>query len=294
VTREAFGWPWEPGGGIQDFLSRLPRVLAANDLRAAIQAAVRAAREKRVVLWCMGAHVIKVGLGPVVVDLMERGVVSAVAMNGAGIIHETELALAGKTSEDVAARLGTGEFGMARETTEFLCAAVKRSAREDTGLGMAVGREMLEQGLPCTRDSILAQGARLGLPVTVHVAMGTDILHMHPGFDPAAAGRASHLDFRLFASVVAELSGGVVFNVGSAVILPEVFLKALSLVRNLGRDARGFTAVNMDFLRQYRAMVNVVGRPTMDGGAGIHLTGHHEIMVPLLAAGIIEALAVEE
>ncbi|MFP4475221.1 MAG: hypothetical protein ACLFOY_06640 [Desulfatibacillaceae bacterium] len=285
-----FGAPWKAGGTFADFLDRLPGILAADDLKAAVQATATAARERRPVLWGMGAHVIKVGLNPVVIDLMERGVITAVAMNGAGIIHDTELAMAGRTSEEVSDVLGAGDFGMARETSAFLGEAIRQAAAREMGLGEAVGRAVLDEGLPHAGQSILGAGARLGVPVTVHVAVGTDIIHMHPAFDPAAAGAASHRDFRIHASVVADLQDGVVYNVGSAVILPEVFLKALSLVRNLGHVVTRFTAVNMDFLRHYRPMTNVVSRPTAGGGRGIHLTGHHEIMVPLLAAGVIEFL----
>ncbi len=284
------GRPWRRGGSLNDFIAGLPAVLAADDLRAAISAVAEAVRHRRMVMFGMGAHVIKVGLCPVVVDWMRRGIIGLVAMNGAGIIHDLELALAGKTSEDVGAALGDGSFGMARETGLFLAASVRRAGREGIGLGAAVGREILDHGLPHADQSILAAGARMQIPVTVHVAMGTDILHMHPDFDPAAAGEASHLDFRLFAAAVARLEGGVYLNVGSAVILPEVFLKATSLARNLGHRLEAVTTVNMDFVRHYRPMTNVVGRPTAKGGRGINLVGHHEIMVPLLAAGVIEAL----
>ncbi len=283
--------PWEAGGAFDRFLERLPAILAADDLRAVISAVVRAATDGRMVVFAMGAHVIKVGLAPVVIDLMERGAVTAVAMNGAGIIHDFELAMTGATSEDVGAVLGRGAFGMARETGEFLGRAIGRAGAEGIGLGEAVGGAILDRALPHADHSILAAGARLGIPVTVHLAMGTDIIHMHPAFDPAAAGAASHRDFRTFASVVAALSEGVHLNVGSAVILPEVFLKAVTLVRNLGHPLERFTAVNLDFIRHYRPMTNVVGRPTASGGRGINLVGHHEILIPLIAAGVVEGLA---
>ena len=288
------GRPWRPGGTLKAFFKRLPAVLAADDLRAAVAALARAARGHRMVIFGMGAHVIKVGLSPVVIDLMDRHVVGLVALNGAGIIHDLELAMAGKTSEDVAASLGDGRFGMARETGVFLSAAVNRAAREGVGLGTAVGREIAAAGLPHADLSLLAAGVRLGIPITVHVAIGTDILHMHPDFDPAAAGAASHIDFRRFAAAVTRLEEGVYLNLGSAVILPEVFLKATSLARNLGHRIDRLTAINMDFVRHYRPLTNVVARPTTRGGRGINLVGHHEIMLPLLAAGVIEALAGEE
>jgi hypothetical protein len=221
---------------------------------------------------------------------MHREVISCLAMNGAGIIHDVELAMTGRTSEDVAAALGDGAFGMARETGEFLADAVQRARTDALGLGMAVGMAINDSKLPFAGESLLATGAALDLPVTVHVAMGTDIIHMHPQFDPAAAGAASHLDFRTFAGAVATLENGVYLNVGSAVILPEVFLKALTLVRNLGHTVNRFTTVNLDFIQHYRPATNVVHRPTLSGGRGFSLTGHHEIMLPLIAAGVIEAL----
>lgn len=286
----AFARSWESGGRLSEFLQRLPRILGAEDLRAVIDAVVAAHRQGRTVMMAMGAHVIKVGLNPLVIDLMRRGILSAVAMNGAGIIHDLEVALAGKTSEDVAAALGDGSFGMARETGAHINAALHDAARNSLGLGTAVGRRIADESMPFAEQSILWAGIRYGVPVTVHVAMGTDIAHMHPGFDPAAAGAASHLDFRMFASAAATLEGGVYLNVGSAVLLPEVFLKALTLVRNLGHRVARLTTVNMDFIRHYRPMTNVVNRPTLEGGRGINLVGHHEIMFPLLAAGVIEAL----
>lgn len=291
VSTDDFAEPWTPGGSLNRFLDGLPNILAVQDLRAVIEAVARAASEKRTVALGMGAHVVKVGLNPVLIDLMERGILSAVAVNGAGIIHDYELAATGGTSEDVAATLGAGDFGMARETCGFLGAAIDRAGRENLGLGEAVGQAILDTELPHADQSLLAAGARLGIPITVHVAVGTDIIHMHPQFNPAAAGAATHRDFRTFASVVASLEKGVYLNLGSAVVLPEVFLKALTLVRNLGHKVETLTTVNMDFIRHYRPMTNVVHRPTLTGGRGFNLVGHHEIMVPLLAAGILERLA---
>jgi hypothetical protein len=279
--------PWKRGSSFKTFLTRLPNILAASDIRKVIEAITSAVQQQHTVLWGMGAHLIKVGLNPVVVDLMQRDVISAVAMNGAGIIHDLELAMVGRTSEDVAAALSDGSFGMARETNVFLSRAIAAAAGTEQGLGEAVGRAIVKQGLAHADQSILAEGVRLGIPVTVHVAFGTDILHMHPAFDPAAAGAATHRDFRLFAGVVATLEKGVYLNIGSAVLLPEVFLKALSLARNLGYRVNDFTTVNLDFIQHYRPLTNVVRRP---GGNGISLTGHHEIMVPLIAAGVIEQL----
>jgi hypothetical protein len=290
VNRDDFAAPWTAGSRLTDFLDALPGILAAADLKAVIEAVATASRRQHPVLVGMGAHVIKVGLNPVLIDLMTRSVISGIAMNGAGIIHDVELAMTGRTSEDVAAALRDGAFGMARETGEFLSDAILLAEKENIGLGRAVGRAVNERRLPFAEESILAAGAALEIPVTVHVAMGTDIIHMHPRFAPAAAGAASHLDFRIFAGAVADLEDGVYLNIGSAVIMPEVFLKALTLVRNLGHTVNRFTTVNLDFIRHYRPTTNVVHRPTLSGGKGYSLTGHHEIMVPLIAAGVIEAL----
>ncbi|MCD6186458.1 MAG: hypothetical protein J7K84_11905, partial [Deltaproteobacteria bacterium] len=261
-----------------------------NHVRAIISSIVAAYKNQKTVIFAMGAHVIKVGLNPVVIDLMERGVITSIAMNGAGIIHDFELAMTGRTSEDVAASLGDGTFGMAHETCSFLGDAIAKADRDASGLGAAVGASIIEQNLPFSDNSILAAGARLGIPVTVHIAIGTDIIHMHPEFDPAKAGAASHRDFRIFASVVSSLEKGVYLNIGSAVILPEVFLKAITIVRNLGHNLQNLTTVNMDFIKHYRPTTNVVNRPTAEGGHGYNLTGHHEILLPIIAAGIIEKL----
>ena len=290
VSTDDFAVPWSKGGSFREFLDGLPGILAGTDVRDVISSMSEAFLKKKTILVGMGAHVIKVGLNPLIIDLMRRGIITAVAMNGAGIIHDSEIAMTGRTSEDVAASLGDGSFGMVRETGEFLNGAVKRAERESLGLGEAVGREIAEKNFPFRDKSILAAGAVLDVPVTVHVAIGTDIIHMHPGFDAGATGVATHRDFLTFASVVSTLNEGVYLNIGSSVILPEVFLKATTLARNLGHDIDTFTAVNMDFIRHYRPMTNVVGRPTAKGGKGINLTGHHEIMLPLIAAGVIEAV----
>lgn len=290
VTAEDFAKTWQKGAAFRTFLDCLPDILAGGQLKSVISAILKAYRDKRTILFGMGAHVIKVGLNPVVIDLMERGLITGVAMNGAGIIHDVELAMVGRTSEDVAAALDDGSFGMARETCTFLNEAIKLTRNKSMGLGEAVGREILEKRLPLMEKSILAAGARLGIPVTVHVAIGTDILHMHPGFDPQATGAASHHDFRLFTSIVAALEKGVYLNVGSAVILPEIFLKSTTLVRNLGYTLEDFTTVNLDFLKHYRPLTNVINRPTAKGGRGINLVGHHEILLPLIAAGVIEEI----
>ncbi|MCP5057219.1 MAG: hypothetical protein GY937_10895 [bacterium] len=292
VKRSLEGVPHEPGSDFQQFLDRLPGILGAKDLRAAIDAAGRAHAKNKLILWGFGAHLIKVGLAPVVVDLMEQGFVSGLMMNGAGCVHDLELAMMGQTSEDVAPALDEGSFGMARETSERLNGAIEAGHAAGLGMGEAVGREILEgKGFRYKDRSVLANAARLGIPVTIHVAIGTDIHHMHPSADGAALGATSYRDFETLTRLVAALEGGVLFNIGSAVILPEVFLKALALARNLGNKVEKFTTVNCDFIRQYRPSVNVVERPTRLGGRGLSLIGHHEILVPLIAAGLIEAQA---
>lgn len=288
VRVEDFARPLPPGATVAELLSSLPRILAGETLRALAADVLRARERERPRIWGLGAHVIKVGLSPVIVDLMERGLVSALALNGAGIVHDFELAVAGQTSEEVADGLGSGTFGMARETGEEVNRAIREGDRDGLGLGAAVGRYLLERRAPHADLSLLASARRLGLPATVHVAVGTDIVHMHPLCDPAALGRATHLDFRLFAALVARLGGGGVYlNVGSAVLLPEVFLKAVTLARNLGHDLTDFATANLDFLQSYRPSTNVVQRPTRGVGRGYALTGHHELMVPLLAAALL-------
>lgn len=291
VSRAAFSRPHRRGAPFAAFLDGLPRILAGETLRALRDEVLRARARRRPVIWGLGAHVIKVGLAPVVIDLMERGFVTAIAMNGAGIVHDFEVAVAGQTSEDVEAGLGTGAFGMARETGEEVNRAITEGDRDGLGLGAAMGRH-LSTRWPRPRHldaSLLAAAWRLGLPATVHVAIGTDIVHLHPACDPAALGRATHLDFRTFAGEVARLGGGGVYlNVGSAVVLPEVFLKAVTLARNLGHRLADFATANLDFLQSYRPGTNVVERPVKGTGRGYRLTGHHEILVPLLAAALVE------
>lgn len=272
------------------FLRSLPRVLFGADFREVVERLSRARLRGRPVILGMGAHVIKVGLGPLVVEMMRRRLVTALAMNGAGAIHDLELAMVGQTSEDVAEGLARGSFGMARETAEFINQAVRRGASRGMGLGAALGAAALEAKLPFGHLSVVAQAAGLGIPLTVHVAIGTDVIHMHPSFDGAAFGAASHRDFRLLAALVARLEGGAYLNVGSAVVLPEVFLKALNLARNLGHRVEDFTAVVMDFLSPYRALVNVAQRP---GGRGFHLQGPHELLLPLLAHALVLRLEEE-
>jgi hypothetical protein len=285
-----FARPHTPGGSFAAFLDSLPDVLAVQTLRA-LAADVRRARSlDKPILWGLGAHVLKVGLSPVLLDLMERGFVGGLALNGAGIVHDFELAVAGQTSEEVEEGLASGAFGMAAETGEEVNRAIVEGDRDGLGLGAALGRYLEQRRPPHLGQSLLAAAYRRGLPATVHVAVGTDIVHMHPSCDPAALGRTSHLDFRILAGQVSRLGGGGVYlNVGSAVMLPEVFLKAVTLARNLGHDLSDFATANLDFIQSYRPSTNVVRRPTAGVGRGYSLTGHHELMVPLLAAALVEA-----
>ena len=266
------------------FIDSLPKVLAADGLRNVIDNIVKAHNKNRQVVLALGAHVIKCGLSPLVIDLMNRGIVTAVAMNGSGAIHDYEISLIGETSEDVSHSLKDGSFGMAKETAEAIQAA---ASVPESGLGRALGDKIIKDKNKYTQHSILAEGARLNIPVTVHVAIGTDIIHMHPCVSGSDMGESSHIDFKILCSVVSELEGGVWLNVGSAVIMPEVFLKAITVARNLGRKVNNFTTVNMDMIQHYRPQTNVVKRPTTHGYS---ITGHHEIMLPLLRMGVLSGL----
>jgi len=285
--------PHTPGASFSDFMGSLPGILAADDLRAVADAVARAARSGNTVVLGMGAHVIKVGLAPVVIDLMERGVIKALATNGACIVHDFEMAFQGRTSEDVDAEIGKGTFGMAEETGRIVNEMLNSGVADGLGIGAAIGRGITEGGFEHPEKSIFAAAYRLGVTATVHVAPGTDIVHMHPQADGAAIGEGTMRDFKLFSSAVASLEGGVYINLGSAVLLPEIFLKAVTLARNLGSPLGDITTVNMDFIQAYRPNTNVVRRPTMKGGHGYSLTGHHEIMFPLLAAAVIERLGAQ-
>jgi hypothetical protein len=286
VSHKQFARAWDPATGFNGFLEALPDVLAAADFRAIVAAIRAAASGNQGIVWGLGAHVIKTGLGPLLVDLMERGFVSGVALNGAGLIHDFEVALVGSTSEDVDGVLGKGGFGMAEETGRQLNAAIVQGAQEQLGLGEAVCAHLHRAQPPFGRLSVLCAAARLSIPVTVHVGIGTDIIHMHPDASGEATGATSLRDFRYFTSFVAGLESGVYVNCGSAVILPEVFLKAVALVRNRGVSLDGLTTVNFDFVRMYRPETNVVRRPVAGVGRGYSITGHHEILLPLLAAAV--------
>jgi hypothetical protein len=286
-----FATVYRKGAGVVAWLDSLPHILAADSLRAVAGAMAEARARGRAIIWGLGGHVIKCGLAPVLIDLMRRGYATAFAMNGAAAIHDFEIALAGHTSEDVEAVLPDGRFGAAEETGREMNVAIAAADRDGLGMGEALGRHLDEIAAPgFAPASLVLQAWRAAVPVTVHVAVGTDTPHMHPAADAAAIGGATHRDFRLLCSLAAGLhDGGVYLNVGSAVVLPEVFLKAVSAVRNLGRPLADFTTVNMDFVQHYRPRLNVVERPhAKSGGAGYALTGHHELLVPLLAACLIE------
>lgn len=278
------------GGSFRDFLGSLPDILAAKDFKSVVTAIVDARKKDRPVILGMGAHPIKVGLSPVIINLMEENVITALAMNGACIVHDFELSLIGQTSEDVATELCDGSFGMAKETGQGLNKAINKGVKKGHGIGKAVGEHILNSRASYKNLSILAAAAKLELPASVHVAIGTDIIHMHPQADGASIGEGSFRDFKLFSSVVSELRGGVYINLGSAVILPEVFLKAIAVTRNLNHNVRDFTTVNMDFIQHYRCRENILRRPVMSGGNSYALTGHHEIMFPLLAAAVREKM----
>jgi hypothetical protein len=288
VTVADFGRPVGEGASLAEFLDSLPDILAVQSLKA-VAAQVRRARElRRAIIWGVGGHVVKTGLAPVLIDLLERGFVTALAANGSVLVHDAEMALVGRSSEDVDASLGSGAFGAAEETGKLLNDAAQAGARDRLGLGEAMGRALLELNPPHADKSLLCAAYRARVPFTAHLTIGGDIPHFHPNADGAALGATTHTDFRLLASLVRNLDGGGVYlNIGSAVVLPELFLKAVTLVRNLGHPLGDFTTANFDFIQHYRPLTNVVRRPTADGaGRGYALTGHHEIMIPLLAAAI--------
>ncbi len=290
VRLEQFGRVPEPAAG-REFLASLPDILAATDFRRIVHAVVGAVRAEMPVILCLGAHVIKVGCSPHIIELVRRGVVTALATNGAGAVHDVEIALIGETSEDVAPQIEARRFGMARETGAFLNGAAQEAAENGLGLGEATGARLLRSAPEHVEHSILAACYDAGVPATVHVAIGTDITHSHPDFDGAAWGAATHTDFRIFGAQVARLQrGGVLGNIGSAVMLPVVIEKAIAAARNLGHDVGGFTGFTMDFIRQYRAGLNPVTRAHESGGFGATIIGHHEIMVPLLVSCVLAQL----
>jgi deoxyhypusine synthase len=290
TRKNLFARTWKRGGTMTDFLNSLPEILAGKELREVVERITKAVHGKRMILLGMGAHPIKVGLSPILIDWMNQGVLGGIAMNGAGLIHDVEIAMVGHTSEEVDEELSKGTFGMVRETHETINGAIQNGVEAGWGIGESLGRKILEGKFPFKHLSLLASGKRLGIPITVHVAIGTDITHMGPSADGAAIGKGSLKDFHTFTSLVSKLEKGVFINLGSAVILPEVFLKALGLARNLGYPVVNLTTVNMDFIHHYRPALNVIKRPTMKGGKGYTLIGHHEVMLPLLAAAVLEKL----
>lgn len=292
VTVDDFGKPLTAGMTVRQLVASLPSQLMGKDFPQLVTRLANSHRNKKPIIVGMGAHVIKVGLNPVLIDLMERGIITGIALNGAGIVHDTEIAMVGRTSEDVDQVLGSGAFGAAKETGEFINEAITKGMAAGQGIGEALGDSLLESGFPHLEMSLVASARRLKIPLTVHVAIGTDIIHIHPTANGAAIGAGSHHDFKLFCGQVANLEQGAYLNLGSAVLMPEVFLKALTVVRNLGHDVQNFTTANFDFIRHYRPLTNVVNRPTAGGGGrGFAITGHHELMIPLLAASLLDELA---
>jgi hypothetical protein len=288
VSANELARPVEAASSLKEFLGGLPKILAARELRELAQLIREAKAKRRAIVVGLGGHVIKTGLGPLLIDLMQQGYVTAFAMNGSAMIHDFEIALVGATSEDVDATLGEGRFGMAEETGRIINEATTEGARDQIGMGEALGRRLDAMKPAHVGKSLLQASYAASVPATVHVAIGTDIVHIHPSADGAAIGKTTLQDFRLLCSIVRELDdGGVYLNLGSAVLLPEVFLKTVTVVRNLGFKLRDFSTANFDFIQQYRPLTNVVRRPIVGSGRGFSFTGHHEIMIPLLAASIL-------
>lgn len=294
VTVSNFAKPIKAGATVKELLLSLPSQLLGLDFPELVERLAVSHQSNRPIIFGMGAHVIKVGLNPVIIDLMERSIITGLALNGAGIVHDTEIAMAGRTSEEVEQVLGAGAFGAAKETGEIVNAAISEGAYLNKGLGRAIGDYLLAQKFPHNNVSLLATACRLNIPITVHVAVGTDIVHIHPSASGEAIGKTTYQDFKLFCAIIADLEGGAYINIGSAVLLPEIFLKALTVVRNLGHTVNSFTTANFDFIRHYRTMTNVVNRPTAGGGKGYNIIGHHELMIPLLAAALLDHLDVSE
>lgn len=290
VSVNEFAKVMKKGGSFANFYQSLPDFLVSTNFKLLVDAIAAAHRRKKMVIFMMGAHVIKCGLSPLIIDLMKRGVVKAVALNGAGIIHDTEISMIGRTSEDVGEAIRDGSFGMSKETASFINEAINYGFAKGIGIGQAVGTRIVKDKLPYRNLSILATGAALKIPVSVHVAIGTDIIHQHPSANGEAIGEGSLLDFRNFIYSVSRLEGGVAVNFGSAVILPEVFLKAVTVARNLGFNVKTFTTANFDMISQYRPFQNILSRPTSCGGRGYNIIGHHEIMIPLLYRSVIEKI----
>lgn len=291
VDTEDFAKLHHKKSSFQTFWNSLPLILKGNDLRELVSYIVEAYQKNKPIIWMMGAHVIKCGLSPVIIDLIQRKVISAVALNGAGAIHDAETAYWGQTSEDVSENLKNGTFGMSEDTSKILNETIYLDRENELGFGEILGKKILGDKPDFLKYSILANAYQNDVPVTIHVGIGTDIVHQHKNVNGAAIGERSIRDFRILADVISKLGdGGVVLNIGSAVILPEVFLKALTIARNIGCSVEKFYTANFDMIQHYRPRLNVVQRPTLSGGKGFQFTGHHEIMIPLLAAAIIEQL----
>jgi len=286
VRVEDFAHSFPPGDDFDLFLDSLPRILKAKELGEFVDLLLRAHQEEKPIIFMMGAHLIKCGLSPILIDLMEREIITGMATNGAGVIHDLEIALWGSTSEDVERALEDGSFGMCEETGRHINEALEKGVERGLGFGEAIGEKIEELNPPYGKHSLFWAAHRLGMPFTVHVALGTDIIHQHPSSKGKVIGKASLRDFRIFCQMLISLQGGVVVNFGSAVILPEVFLKALNLVRNLGYRVTDFTTANFDMFPFYRPLKNVVERPHSLGGRGFSFIGHHEIVLPLLAGAI--------
>ncbi len=290
VRVEDFPSLYKKGGTFKNWLDSIPNILAGKDIKEFANTILTAKRNKKVIMVGMGAHVIKVGLSPILIDLMENGFISSFSMNGACLVHDLEISLEGKTSEDIEKHLKDGTFGVSKETGEIINKAISVCEKEDVGIGEAMGRITTGINLPFENFSILKRAYELRIPVTVHIAIGTDINHFHPNLSGEGLGKGSLTDFYLFSSILKELNdGGVFINIGSAVIIPEVFLKSLTYVRNMGYEVKNFTTAVFDFIHQYRASKNVAERPVSDSGRGFYFIGHHEILIPLLA-GIIKEM----
>lgn len=291
VKYQDFAKPPSKGASFSDFYNSLPNILSGTNFRNIVDAIVSARKNKKPIIVMLGSHVIKCGLNPVLIELIKNDIITAIAMNGSGAIHDFEVALIGKTSEDVGDALEDGSFGMAKETALYLNGAIAEAVERDIGAGQAIGQVIGEENLPFKNLSLLYNCVKEDVPATVHIAIGTDIIHQHPSCNGANLGEASLRDFHNFIKVVSELGGGgVILNVGSSVILPEVFLKALNAARNLGRKVKNFTACNFDMISHYRPYHNVVERPVRSGGTGYTIIGQHEILIPLLAQAIIEKI----
>lgn len=290
VTINDFAQIPSAGQTLSDFIDSLPNILAGKDFIELIQAIVKARSNLRPVIAMMGGHVIKCGLSPVIISMMEHNILTGIAMNGAGSIHDFEIAMIGGTSEDVATNIEDGAFGMWDETGSLMNSAIIEGKDQGIGMGKALGQKLIEINAKYQNYSILASAVRLNVPLTVHVAIGTDVIHQHPKADGSSIGQTSFTDFRIFVSEIADLDGGVLLNFGSAVLMPEVFLKALSIARNLGHKVTEFTTANFDMFQHYRPKENIIKRPTKISGKGYAITGHHEIMIPLLAYAVLDKM----